>query len=75
MQRVRVIPKFLSIRYNLSPTFRINKGLTKSNFAILRAVTQDVKQPISSIEPEVYSLHFHLSNYIRDLSSFEKKDF
>ena len=74
-KRARVIPKFINIRYNLHPTFRVNKALTRSKFAILRAVIQDVRQSISSIESELYSLHLHLSNSTPDFSSFEKRNY
>ena len=52
-KRARVIPKFINIRYNLHPTFHVNKTLTRNKFAILRAVTQDVKQSIASFESEL----------------------
>ena len=72
-KRSRVIPKFINIRYNLHPTFRVNKALIRSKLAILRAVTQDVMQSIASVDSELYSLHLHLSNSIPNFSSFEKK--
>ena len=70
-----VIPKFINIRYNLHPIFRVRKALIRSKFAMLMAVTQDVRQSISSIESELYSLHLHPSNFIPDFSSFEKRNY
>ena len=52
-KRARVIPKFVNIRYNLHPTFRVNEALARNKFAILRAIIQDVKQSISSTESEL----------------------
>ena len=48
---------------------------SRSKFSILRAVTQDVRQSIASIESELYSLHLHLSNSIPNFSSFEKRNY
>ena len=74
-KHARVILKFIYIRYNVHPTFPVNKALIRSKFAILRAATQDVRQSIASIESELYSLHLHLSNSIPNFSSFEKRNY
>ena len=71
----RVIPKFINIHYNPHPAFCVNKALTRSKFAILRAITQDIRQSISSIESKLYSLHLHLSNSIPNFSSTEKRNY
>ena len=73
MQTWSRYPKFINIWFNLHPTFRVMAALTRSKFAILRAITQDIRQFISSIESEFFSLHLCLRNSIPDFSSFENK--